>query len=534
MDAAAMDEWLEQEDRQLWNTDSRKFFDLTTFTKLLMEDHPQPIEPVAAIEHDPNPVACINYSAEFRHVASYVRGMLASSEVSPRLFVALAVGLKHCPANYNLWKRRRDVVLNADLFQRACHFGLGLSPHQWKPSLAPPTKDALMMLPERERAARWREYEVAAARLRGYSYPAHLDGKLLDVQADEPAAAGLSELEKMCSYWAPPGEHTLPLLQRQSLKPYERLVTVRADTHASVVARREARVTTDDAKPRVYDVWHAVAWELRSTRYTAVMIGKSFQTWNHRKELMLSAAARTAADMASNEQQHDDVADGADHATSSEDSNTGLTFNDFDDRILTAYVLRHEDAKNYHAWSHRAWFVIFAGLLETDDGFQREMAFTRELIDEDVFNNSAWSHRYLALRHRLLRSAQRSAADGPRVPDARQLAEGIFNSFPAYFPRRFVRDPRSLLSSVSAAEAVQPTVGTIVALGRVLVRRREGSLRSAERVPLYLLAWLVAALHRRARGAYRRQRYRRAGSGGRELRRVRERDGTPLRHAEHC
>ena len=45
------------------------------------------------------------------------------------------------------------------------------------------------------------------------------------------------------------------------------------------------------------------------------------------------------------------------------------------------------DAKNYHAWSYRIWFIERFSLW---DG---EMESAEQLIDDDVCNNSAWSYR---------------------------------------------------------------------------------------------------------------------------------------------
>lgn len=46
-----------------------------------------------------------------------------------------------------------------------------------------------------------------------------------------------------------------------------------------------------------------------------------------------------------------------------------------------------EDSKNYHVWSYRKWLVKFVG------DYSQELSFIDHLIQRDVYNNSAWSHR---------------------------------------------------------------------------------------------------------------------------------------------
>lgn len=50
-----------------------------------------------------------------------------------------------------------------------------------------------------------------------------------------------------------------------------------------------------------------------------------------------------------------------------------------------------QDAKNYHAWSHRQWVLLNLG------GWEDELAYCQKLLEEDVFNNSAWNQRYFVI-----------------------------------------------------------------------------------------------------------------------------------------
>ncbi|TNN05537.1 Protein farnesyltransferase/geranylgeranyltransferase type-1 subunit alpha [Schistosoma japonicum] len=48
-----------------------------------------------------------------------------------------------------------------------------------------------------------------------------------------------------------------------------------------------------------------------------------------------------------------------------------------------------DDPKNYHAWQHRRWTVTFFKV-----PIEKELAFTEQMLVNDVHNNSAWNHRY--------------------------------------------------------------------------------------------------------------------------------------------
>ncbi|XP_021653695.2 protein farnesyltransferase/geranylgeranyltransferase type-1 subunit alpha [Hevea brasiliensis] len=49
------------------------------------------------------------------------------------------------------------------------------------------------------------------------------------------------------------------------------------------------------------------------------------------------------------------------------------------------------DAKNYHAWSHRQWVLQALG------GWEDELDYCGQLLEDDVFNNSAWNQRYFVI-----------------------------------------------------------------------------------------------------------------------------------------
>jgi protein farnesyltransferase/geranylgeranyltransferase type-1 subunit alpha len=49
------------------------------------------------------------------------------------------------------------------------------------------------------------------------------------------------------------------------------------------------------------------------------------------------------------------------------------------------------DAKHYHAWSHRQWVLQALG------GWEHELDYCAQLLEEDIFNNSTWNQRYFVV-----------------------------------------------------------------------------------------------------------------------------------------
>lgn len=52
-----------------------------------------------------------------------------------------------------------------------------------------------------------------------------------------------------------------------------------------------------------------------------------------------------------------------------------------------------DDTKNYHVWSFRRWCVLLF------QDFSRELSYSDSLIQRDIYNNSAWTHRMFVLKH---------------------------------------------------------------------------------------------------------------------------------------
>ena len=87
------------------------------------------------------------------------------------------------------------------------------------------------------------------------------------------------------------------------------------------------------------------------------------------------------------------------------------------------------DAKNYHTWAYRQWILAhFAGLDNVADKqkagpgagqfphlWDGELAYTEQLLNEDVRNNSAWNHRWFCIFGRKARKPSSSDDDAVRA-----------------------------------------------------------------------------------------------------------------------
>ena len=65
-----------------------------------------------------------------------------------------------------------------------------------------------------------------------------------------------------------------------------------------------------------------------------------------------------------------------------------------------------KDAKNYHVWSYRQWFVRHFSLWDS------ELPYVETLLQSDVRNNSAWNHRWFIVFARYTDPKQHSIKKG--------------------------------------------------------------------------------------------------------------------------
>ncbi|CAM0952397.1 unnamed protein product [Alopecurus aequalis] len=132
---------------------------------------------------------------------------------------------------------------------------------------------------------------------------------------------------------------------------------------------RALRLTAEaiDLNPGNYTVWHFrrvvlealeadLVQEMMFVDKIAESNPKNYQVWHHKRWL----AEKLGPEVANSE-------------------------HEFTRKIL------YGDAKNYHAWSHRQWVLQALG------GWESELQYCSQLLEEDIFNNSAWNQRYLVV-----------------------------------------------------------------------------------------------------------------------------------------
>lgn len=63
------------------------------------------------------------------------------------------------------------------------------------------------------------------------------------------------------------------------------------------------------------------------------------------------------------------------------------------DELNWCAKLIKDDSKNYHAWDYRQWVIRYFAT------WNFELDYTEFLLDSDLRNNSAWTHRFFVLTH---------------------------------------------------------------------------------------------------------------------------------------
>lgn len=164
----------------------------------------------------------------------------------------------------------------------------------------------------------------------------------------------------------------------------EAMSYLRAVMAANELSPRTLALTEDiiDINAAHYTVWlyrakilaalgadlHA---ELRWTNTTALAHLKNYQIWHHRHTIVEALAVQAEAT-----------------ADKEERENALAQLLDGEARFVDEMFER--DAKNYHVWSYRQWYVRRFALWDSVS----ELHAVEALLDEDVRNNSAWNHRW--------------------------------------------------------------------------------------------------------------------------------------------
>ncbi|CCW59698.1 unnamed protein product [Phytomonas sp. EM1] len=222
-----------------------------------------------------------------------------------------------------------------------------------------------------------------------------------------------------------------------------------------------------------FSLWQAVRWELQTIDCFSRLYHKNFQVWHHRRELLSYVLKTMETDDGKFSSVMATTADFEDYLLEEH----GMTFAEIDERVVCEAVLCHKDAKNYHIWLHRSWFIsAFSFLLQLPEDWDKwrtflsmfpeihchdviinanaedfavdpiwreincrrlplpscpladEVTFTSHMIQEDHLNNSAWCHRLLIIKkhlietllqqhHAQLRCDQRRQVDAAKLRD---------------------------------------------------------------------------------------------------------------------
>ncbi|QDZ19902.1 protein prenylyltransferase [Chloropicon primus] len=106
---------------------------------------------------------------------------------------------------------------------------------------------------------------------------------------------------------------------------------------------------------------------------------KNYQLWNHRRAVLQVILPTTPVERERNSSLRADTMV-SDHTLEKELAHLSAVF--------------EADSKHYHAWAHRQWVVGRHKCWAT------EMELTKAMIARDVYNNSAWNHRFFVLENR--------------------------------------------------------------------------------------------------------------------------------------
>jgi protein farnesyltransferase/geranylgeranyltransferase type-1 subunit alpha len=346
--------------------------DLLSDSELLASFFPDAPSPLPAeLNVEPVPVAQIQYSQPFRLTMGLYRHLSSSMRElnSPRWLLLLAFVIRRCPAHYSAWKHRRDVVLSPSVFALCCRERM----------IVPPAA-------------------AAAGRM---------------WHASSEAGESLSDRQRLAtSRWCPGG--------------------VEANIQA----------------------WPRVRWELEVTRYFALNNPKNFQVWHHRQELITAVFATDAAPspasvpyaelvqelaLCSKIHEEDDsknyhlwshrswflgtfssialrTPDPAVNAASESLQTVEILGDDipccsdiseeekvfrreaFELHLAPLLAVRSDTPSEIIVGKQRVRVEANAGASSLLD----ELRVSASFIDQDVFNNSAWTHRFMLIRNYVL------------------------------------------------------------------------------------------------------------------------------------
>ncbi|GFP55548.1 protein farnesyltransferase/ geranylgeranyltransferase type-1 subunit alpha [Trichoderma asperellum] len=212
----------------------------------------------------------------------------------------------------------------------------------------------------------------------------------------------------------PEWDDVIPIPQEESQDALARIAY--PDDYAEAVSYLRAVMASEEYSPRclrlterviAMNPGHYTVWLYRFKIVSALKLSvtdeiqwlndvaldhlKNYQIWHHRQLLLDHHYANT-------------LSSDAEAAKQFAKSET-----DFISKILS------KDTKNYHVWSYRQYLIT-----KLDYWSPFELATTQSMIEDDLRNNSAWSHRFFIVFSDPSISTKGSASTehDPKVPDA--------------------------------------------------------------------------------------------------------------------
>lgn len=141
---------------------------------------------------------------------------------------------------------------------------------------------------------------------------------------------------------------------------------------AAISEQRQQHLESNDKKSKYME--DLVCLDLEMSTRLGGPNPKNYQIWYHRRTLLEGLLSNEKID--------------------EEDSPKILEI--AEKELKYVELVLEEDAKNYHAWSHRQWIL---STVSSSTLYTKELEYIHQLLLSDVRNNSAWNQRWFAAHH---------------------------------------------------------------------------------------------------------------------------------------
>lgn len=351
------------------------YFHLDGFIALIDRNNANSAVPPQIPTEQIEGAASINYSDFYKNVMNRFRGLISIKERSPRFCVASSMAIFANAANYDAWKWRRDVLFenNGDTFIKCC---IAVDENEKNNAELKEFFEQSGSIPYVTDLKRSWKHLSTSIREKTDALE-QLQNEKVEANNNNHFDENSNNNRKQTL------ENELGELMKLAWAPNSLCLFLPSEIHSH-------------SPPRyLYCCCRAAAWELANSRTLAMSFAKGFQAWNHRRDVIEQVAGVDDDD-------DDDENAEETRKVSWKNCNCrgecALPFNAFDERAVTTSALINSP-KNYHVWIHRSWFLSFFGMLFNDKVREDELEFTNKLLEQDVFNNSAWAHRGLIFKY---------------------------------------------------------------------------------------------------------------------------------------